>query len=185
MVTFSVEKPGIIRNTLSFIVYQPIYNLFVALLTFLPEHSLGWAIIILTIIIRMILLVPQNHMLEWQKKMKKIQPKIQALQKEYKDDQATLGMKMLELYKAEGVNPMGSIAPMFIQMPILIGLYWVISQINDPSNFYHLYSILQIFVQRKFLHCFMVLIFQQLVDLQDEFLLLFLLDFSFFKQNSR
>lgn len=36
---------------------------------------------------------------------------------------------------------MGSIAPMFIQMPILIGLYWVISEINDPSNFYHLYSI--------------------------------------------
>ena len=64
MVSFSVEKPGLIRNTLSFIVYQPIYNLFVALLTFLPEHSLGWAIIILTIIIRFILLVPQNHMLE-------------------------------------------------------------------------------------------------------------------------
>lgn len=64
MVAFSVEKPGLIRNTLSFIVYQPIYNLFVALLTFLPEHSLGWAIIILTIIIRFILLVPQNHMLE-------------------------------------------------------------------------------------------------------------------------
>jgi YidC/Oxa1 family membrane protein insertase len=141
MVAFSVEKPGLIRNTLSFIVYQPIYNLFVALLTFLPEHSLGWAIIILTIIIRFILLVPQNHMLEWQKKMQKIQPKIKALQKEYKDDQATLGMKMLELYKAEWVNPMGSIAPMFIQMPILIGLYWVISEINDPSNFYHLYSI--------------------------------------------
>ncbi len=141
MVAFSVEKPGFIRNMLSFTVYQPIYNLFVALLTFLPDHSLGWAIIILTIIIRFILLVPQNHMLEWQKKMQKIQPKIKALQKEYKDDQATLGMKMLELYKAEWVNPLGSIAPMLIQMPILIGLYWVISEINDPSNFYHLYSI--------------------------------------------
>lgn len=83
-VFFTVEKPGIFRTTLSTFVYQPIYNLFVALLTFLPEHSLGWAIIILTIIIRLILLVPQQHMLESQKKMQKIQPKIQALQKEYK-----------------------------------------------------------------------------------------------------
>lgn len=49
-------------------------------------------------------------------------------------------MKMLEMYKAEKVNPMGSLLPLFIQMPILIGLYWVISQINEPSNFYHLYS---------------------------------------------
>jgi|GEM_PF-6944617 len=52
-------------------------------------------------------------------------------------------MKMLELYKAENVNPMASIVPLIIQMPILIGLYWVISEINDPSNFYHLYSFFQ------------------------------------------
>jgi YidC/Oxa1 family membrane protein insertase len=49
-------------------------------------------------------------------------------------------MEMLELYKKEKVSPMGSCLPLLIQMPILIGLYWVISSINDPSNFYHLYS---------------------------------------------
>jgi YidC/Oxa1 family membrane protein insertase len=145
IVFFESEKPGIIRTFLSATVYQPIYNLFVALLTWIPGHPLGWAIIIVTIIIRLILLVPQHHMLEWQKKLQKIQPKIKALQKEYKEDQATLGMKMLELYKTEWVNPMGSIVPLLIQMPILIGLYWVISQINDPSNFYHLYSFFQNF----------------------------------------
>jgi YidC/Oxa1 family membrane protein insertase len=139
-VFFTTEEPGMIRSLLSTIVYQPIYNLFVALLTFLPGHPLGWAIIIVTIIIRLILLVPQHHMLQWQQKLQKIQPKIKALQKQYKEDQATLGMKMLELYKTEGVNPMGSIVPLLIQMPILIGLYWVVSEINDPSNFYHLYS---------------------------------------------
>lgn len=57
-------------------------------------------------------------------------------------------MKMLELYKEEKVNPLGSIIPLLIQMPILIGLYWVISQINDPSNFYHLYSFFQDFNPR-------------------------------------
>lgn len=140
IVFFESEKPGVVRTFLSATVYQPIYNLFVALLTWIPGHPLGWAIIIVTIIIRLILLVPQHHMLEWQKKLQKIQPKIKLLQKEHKNDQATLGMKMLELYKTEWVNPMGSILPLLIQMPILIGLYWVISQINDPSNFYHLYN---------------------------------------------
>jgi 60Kd inner membrane protein len=101
MVLFETHKPGIIRTILSTLVYQPIYNLFVALLTWIPGHPLGWAIIIVTIIIRLILLVPQHHMLQGQQKLQKIQPKIKALQKEYKEDQATLGMKMLELYKKE------------------------------------------------------------------------------------
>ena len=140
IVFFETEKPGMIRTFLSVTVYQPIYNLFVALLTWIPGHPLGWAIIIVTIIIRLILLVPQHHMLEWQKKLQKLQPKIKALQKEYKKDQAALGMKMLELYKTEWVNPLASIVPLLIQMPILIGLYWVILEINAPSNFYHLYS---------------------------------------------
>ena len=86
---------------LSTLVYEPIYNLFVALLTWIPGHSLGWAIIVITLIIRLILLVPQQHMLESQKKLQKIQPKIKAIQKEYKGDQAILGQKMMELYKTE------------------------------------------------------------------------------------
>ncbi|MBC7503789.1 YidC/Oxa1 family membrane protein insertase, partial [Candidatus Gracilibacteria bacterium] len=140
-IAFSLSMPGTFRSTLTTIVYEPIYNLFVALLTWIPGHSLGWAIIIITLIIRLILLVPQQHMLESQKKLQKVQPKIKAIQKEYKDDQAVLGQKMMELYKKEGVNPMGSCLPLLIQMPILIGLYWVISGITDPSNFYHLYNI--------------------------------------------
>lgn len=144
-VAFVMSQPGIFRSTLAKIIYEPIYNFFVALLTWVTGHSLGWAIVIITIIIRLILLVPQQHMLESQKKMQILQPKIKALQKEYKDDQAQLGMKMMELYKKEGVNPAGSCLPILIQMPILIGLYWVISGINDPSNFYHLYSVFKDF----------------------------------------
>ena len=86
---------------ISTLVYEPIYNLFVALITWIPGHELGWAIIIITLIIRLILLVPQQHMLESQKKLQKIQPKIKAIQKEYKSDQALLGQKMIELYKTE------------------------------------------------------------------------------------
>ncbi len=87
---FGLSIPGGIRSMISVAVYQPIYNLFVALLTWIPGHSLGWAIIIITLIIRLILLVPQQHMLESQKKLQKIQPKIKAIQKEFKEDQAVL-----------------------------------------------------------------------------------------------
>lgn len=139
--SFSVEQPGFFRTLLSVLIYQPIYNLFVGLLMILPWHELGWSIVIVTIIIRLILLVPQHRMLENSRKLGLLAPKIKNLQEQYKDDKATLGMKMMELYKKEWVNPMGSCLPLLIQLPILTGLYWVISSIADVSNFYHLYQV--------------------------------------------
>lgn len=90
MVTFTSSTPGTFRKALTDIVYRPIYNAFVGLITYLPGHSLGWAIIIITLIIRLILLVPQHHMLSSQKKLQVLQPKIKEIQKKYKDDQAKL-----------------------------------------------------------------------------------------------
>jgi len=49
-------------------------------------------------------------------------------------------MKIMELYKKEKVNPFGSFVPLFLQIPILIVLYWTILGINDSSNHYHLYG---------------------------------------------
>lgn len=60
---------------ISVAVYQPIYNLFVALLTWIPGHYFGWAIIIITLIIRLILLVPQQHMLESRKNSRRFSQK--------------------------------------------------------------------------------------------------------------
>jgi YidC/Oxa1 family membrane protein insertase len=98
---YELSYPGAFRKLMTTLFYNPIYNLFVALLTWLPGHPLGWAIIIVTIIIRLILLVPQQHMLESQKKLQLLQPKIKDLQAKYKDDQSKLGMEMLDLYKKE------------------------------------------------------------------------------------
>lgn len=141
----TVENRGFIRSFFSTLVYNPIYNLFAGLIHHLPGHPLGWAIIIITIIIRLILLIPQHKALESSRKMAEINPKIRALQEEYKDDRAALGMKMMELYKKEGVNPAGSCLPLLIQMPILLALYWVITGINDISNTFHLYPFLKDF----------------------------------------
>lgn len=101
IVYVNTSEPGLFRSAISSTFYEPIYNLFVALITFLPGHSLGLAIIVITLIIRLILLVPQHHMLMSQKKLQVIQPKIKEIQKKYKDDQAKLGVEMLDLYKKE------------------------------------------------------------------------------------
>ena len=80
-----------------------------------------------------------------QKKLQAIQPKIKEIQQKYKWQQQVLGMKLMELYKAEKVNPMGSIGFLLIQMPILLVMYNIILHIKDPSNFYYLYEALSRF----------------------------------------
>lgn len=88
--------------------------------------SLGWAIIAITIIIRIVLMYPQHKMMVSQKKLQAIQPKIKEIQKKYKGKQQELGIKLMELYKKEKVNPMGSCGFLLIQMPILLVIYNII-----------------------------------------------------------
>ncbi len=140
-VNITLGKAGFIRLFFRTFFYNPVYNFFAALVIILPGHSLGWAIITITLIIRLALLIPQQKMLVSQRRMQVIQPKIKAIQEQHKGDQAQIGMKMMELYKKEWVNPLGSCLPILIQIPILIVLYQVILNIGNPSNLAHLYHI--------------------------------------------
>lgn len=126
------------------LVYAPIYNLMLFLIN-LFNHSFGWAIITLTIIIRLILLWPQHKSMVSQRKLQKLQPKIKKIQEENKGNQQVIWMKILELYKKEKVNPFWSFGFIFIQLPIILVLYNVILSIQDISNSYYLYSFLQNF----------------------------------------
>lgn len=139
------EVPGFFRSLFRNVFYAPIFNLFAFLISAIPGYSFGLAIILVTITIRILLLVPQHHILANSKKMQAIQPKIKELQEKYKGDQAKIGMELMNLYKAEQVNPLGSCLPLLIQMPLLIVLYWVVLGITDFSNYYYLYPILQNF----------------------------------------
>ena len=77
-----------------------------------------------------------------QKKLQAIQPKIKEIQAQYKGQQQVLWIKLMELYKKEKVNPMGSCWFLLIQMPILIVIYNIILSIKDPANYYYIYNIL-------------------------------------------
>ncbi|MBS3736372.1 MAG: membrane protein insertase YidC [Candidatus Bipolaricaulota bacterium] len=82
----------------------------------------GWAIILFTILIRVLLYPLMRNMYRSMAKMQELQPKIQEIQDEY-DDREEQQKEMMALYKEEEVNPMGGCLPMFVQLPILI-LLW-------------------------------------------------------------
>lgn len=88
----------------------------------------GVAIILLTILTKVILIPLSKKGTESTAKMSALQPKLQELQTKYKDDPETLNTAMAKLYKEEGINPMGSCFPMLIQFPIFIGLYGLLNK---------------------------------------------------------
>jgi YidC/Oxa1 family membrane protein insertase len=83
----------------------------------------GVAIIILTILIKVLFWPLGNISYKSMKEMQKIQPKINELREKYKSDQAKLGQETMALYKAHKVNPFGGCLPILIQIPVFIGLY--------------------------------------------------------------
>ncbi len=139
IVNFEIENRWTIWKLFVWLIYAPIYNLMVVFLD-LFSYSLWWAIIWITILIRLILLWPQHKMMLSQRKLQAIQPKIKKIQKEFKWDQQKIWVKLMELYKKEKVNPMWSCGFMLIQMPILLVMYRIILNIKDPANTFYVYN---------------------------------------------
>jgi YidC/Oxa1 family membrane protein insertase len=86
-------------------------------------HNYGLAIILITIILK-ILFFPLTHKsYKSMKEMQKLQPKMQELKEKFKDDRDGLNKSVMELYKTHKVNPMGGCLPMVVQIPVFFGLY--------------------------------------------------------------
>jgi len=92
-------------------------------------HNFGLAIIIFTILIRLITYPLTGQQLKSQQKMQELQgsKKWQEIQKKYKDNKEKLAQEQMAIYKEMGINPLGSCLPLVIQFPIMIGLYQAIS----------------------------------------------------------
>ena len=85
--------------------------------------SYGWSIIVLTLIVRLLFYPATAKANSSMKKMQLVQPKLQALKEQYKDDPQLMNAKMMELYRTEGVNPFGGCLPLLLQLPVFIALY--------------------------------------------------------------
>ncbi len=105
--------------------YNPIYNALVALVALVPWGDVGIAVIVLTIIIRLILLPFSLSAARTQRAMKALEPKIKGLKEKHKNDKEKEALGTLALYREAKVNPFASILTVFIQIPVLLALYWV------------------------------------------------------------
>jgi YidC/Oxa1 family membrane protein insertase len=121
------------------ILLEPMLNFLVLLSKYLLGNF-GLAIIVLTIVIRVITIPLTMQQLNASKSMQAVQPKIKELQKKYGKDQQKLGQETMKLYKEMGVNPLGCAFPMLIQFPIWIALYQSVIQAlaYTPENLFGL-----------------------------------------------
>ncbi len=90
--------------------------------------SYGWSIILFQLLAKIVLLPMSIKSKKGMMETQRLQPKLQELEKRYKNDKEKYQQEMAKLYQAEGVSPMAGCLPMLLTFPIMIGLYWPISQ---------------------------------------------------------
>jgi YidC/Oxa1 family membrane protein insertase len=86
----------------------------------------GWAIVLLTVVIKGAFYKLSEHQYRAMAHMKHFAPRIQAMKERYADDREGLHKAMMDLYKKEGFNPLGGCWPLLVQFPVFIALYWVL-----------------------------------------------------------
>ena len=126
-----VKQPGFFTTAFRAFISKPLFNGLVLIASILPNHSLGWSIIIITLLVKLALFFPSQHALESQKKMQAIQPRLDAVKKKFHGNQQKITEETMKIWKQEKINPMQSCLPTFIQLPILIGLFFII---RDSGN---------------------------------------------------
>ncbi len=106
------------------VIAKPIFWLLEKLHSFIGNW--GWAIVALTIIIKLIFYPLTAASYKSMAKMKNVTPKIMQIREQNKDDKLKMNQAMMDLYKKEKINPLGGCLPILIQIPVFIALYWVL-----------------------------------------------------------
>jgi len=125
------------------IFYQPLLNLLIFIYNTIPYHDLGWAIIIITIIIRLLLFPFSAKSIKAQKALQELQPKISELKEKFKNDKQAQATETMKLYKENKINPLSSCLPLLIQFPFLIAIYQVFRVGLTNGNMDLLYPFIQ------------------------------------------
>ena len=109
------------------IIVRPMINSLVLLYSYL-FLNFGLAIIAFTIMVRAVMIPLTIKQSRSMKMMTAVQPKLKELQERYKNDRSKLSQETLKVYRENGVNPIGCLGPLVIQMPVWIGLFWAINR---------------------------------------------------------
>jgi YidC/Oxa1 family membrane protein insertase len=125
-----------LEKTLQFGIFGFISRVLLAGLIWINTFTLnyGWAIVVLTVIIKLLLYPLQHKSMVSMKRMQLVQPKMNAIKDRYKkaktdpDQRQKMNMEMMKLYKDEGINPASGCVPLLLQLPILWGFYTLLSR---------------------------------------------------------
>jgi len=122
-----------IKEIFNSVLFIPLYNALVALIDISPFGSVALAVVVLTIIVKLILFPLSISSIKTQLKMKVIQKPLKEIQAKYKDNREELGRKMLELYRDNNINPFAGFFLILIQIPVIFALYWVFARGGLPT----------------------------------------------------
>jgi len=124
------------------ILYQPLFNLLIFFYQYLPGNDFGMAVIFLTISVRILLYPLGVQAIKSQKTFEDLQPKLEEIKRKYKEDKERQAQGIINLYKEAKINPISTILPLLIQLPILIALYRVFLKGIQPEGMVDLYQFL-------------------------------------------
>lgn len=115
------------------LVYNPLYNALVGIVSIVPYAELGIAVIVLTLLVKVGLFPISLKASKTQQIIKEMQPKLDALKEKNKDDKQKLALDTMELYREHKISPFSLFLPLLIQIPIILGLFWVFSNGGLPE----------------------------------------------------
>lgn len=116
------------------LVVQPIFNLLVLIYALLPGHNFGLAIILFTIVVRLLMWPLVKKQLHHAKAMRELQPELKRIKQAAKGNRQQESLMVMALYKEREINPFASFGLILVQIPILIGLYSGLTRIiNNPQ----------------------------------------------------
>lgn len=128
--------------------FGPIVNLLAAIYQGLQffhiPGALGFSIILLTVVIRILVWPFMQTQLKSARKMAELKPQLDALKIKHKGDKQGIASAQMALYKEHGVNPAGGCIPALLQIPIMIALYQVILAFFDPNSLNHINNMLYV-----------------------------------------
>lgn len=121
------------------LIYYPFINVLNFFTWLVPGHNAVWGIIFLTLLVRLILIIPTRRAAQAQRKLAQLQPLMEELKVEYGEDRQGLATAQMELYRKNNINPFASCGFALIQLPLLYLLYFTILHGLTPHN-PHLYT---------------------------------------------
>lgn len=122
------------------LIYKPIFNALVAIYNTIAFQDFGLAVIIITLLIRIILFPLTLKSSKANLKLQALQPKIKELQAKHSDDKTALAAATMAIYTENKINPLSGCLPILIQLPFLIALYSAFRSAFQPDALNHLYS---------------------------------------------